>query len=273
MDMEPVPHATPDHAAVVTWAELIADYADLKSPFTLGHSRGVAQMAVAAGRALQLDAGEVEELRLAALLHDVGKVTVSNAVWDKPGPLDAGERGLVEDHAFEPERAISRVQWLRGEARLASLAHERLDGSGYHRGLNGATMPLAARILAAADIAQALSQPRAFRPAFGTAEGASTLHSCVRAGLLCGRAVDAVTSAGDDRPVAARPSFPCGLSEREFEMLRLVAKGCTDKEIARALEISHRTVQHPNRHAFAKIGVSRRAATALFVIEHRLLDR
>ncbi len=273
MGMEPAPHATLDHAAVVAWGELIADYTDLKSPFTLGHSRGVAQMAVAAGRALHLDAAAVEELRLAALVHDVGKVTVSNAVWDKPGPLDAGERGLVEGHAFESERVVARVPALRGVARLASLAHERLDGSGYHRGLDVATVPPAARILAAADVAQALSQPRAHRPAFGPAEVASTLHACVRAGVLCARAVDALTSTGSDRSVAARPSLPCGLSERELEVLRLVARGRTDKEIARALSISHRTVQHHNRHAFAKIGVSTRAATALFMIEHRLLDR
>jgi HD-GYP domain-containing protein (c-di-GMP phosphodiesterase class II) len=273
MRMEPEPHATLDRASIGAWAELVADYADLKSPFTLGHSRGVAQVAVAAGRALRLDAEALRELRLAALLHDVGRVTVSNAVWDKPGPLDPVERGLVEAHAFECERVVARVPSLGGVARLASLSHERLDGSGYHRGLAGTAVPIAARILAAADVAQALSQARAHRPAFGRAQAAAILRDCVRQGRLCGRSVDAVTAAAaGDRPVPVRPSHPCGLSEREVEVLRLVAKGRTDKEIARALSISHRTVQHHNRHAFGKIGVSTRAASALFVIEHGLLD-
>ena len=301
MDMEPEPRATLAQAEIGAWAELAADYADLKSPFTLGHSREVARIAVDAGRELDLDAASLEELRLAALLHDVGRVTVSNAVWDKPGPLDAGERDLVDGHAFESERIVARVPALRAVARIASLAHERLDGGGYHRGLSDATLVPAARILAAADVAQALSQTRAHRPAFQRPEASALLRECVRRGTLCARAVDAVTSAAGlpaatkpadatpdgtprarSNPAAAtptrvpstateRPSLPCGLTGREVEVLRMVAAGRTDKEIARALSISHRTVHHHNRHAFAKIGVSTRAATALFMIEHGLM--
>lgn len=272
MDLEPTPHARLDAAAVQACAELIADIADLKTPHTLGHSRGVAQLAVAAAQRLRLDVATQDELRLAALLHDLGKVTVSNAVWGKAGALDAGERALVESHAFETERALARVPALKGVARLAALAHERLDGSGYHRGLEAAGLAVAARVLAAADVAQALSQPRAHRPAFAPAEATAALQAQVRAGALCARAVDAVIAARDDRPVPARAAFPCGLSAREVEVLRLVAKGRTDKEIARELALSHRTVHHHNRHAFAKIGVSTRAATALFMVEHGLLD-
>jgi DNA-binding CsgD family transcriptional regulator len=178
----------------------------------------------------------------------------------------------VEGHAFESERVVARVPALRGVARLGSLAHERLDGSGYHRGLTAAALPMAARILAAADTAQALSQPRPHRPAFSRQEMAALLDRCVREGGLCGRAVEAVL-ATQGAPIArARPSLPRGLSEREVEVLRLVAKGRTDKEIARALSISHRTVQHHNRHAFAKVGVSTRGAIAMFMVEQGLLD-
>lgn len=272
MGLEPVPHAMLSTAEIGAWAELVADYVDLKSPFTIGHSRGVAQLAVAAAQAMQLDAAAVEELRLAALLHDLGKVTLSNAVWDKPGPLDAIERGLVEAHAFESERVIARVPALRGVARLASLAHERLDGSGYHRGLTTTAVPMAARILAAADTAQALSQPRAHRPALSRQETAAVLDRLAREGKLCGRSVEVLVGTLGERGARARPALPRGLSAREVEVLRLVAKGCTDKAIARALSISHRTVQHHNRHAFAKVGVSTRAAIAMFMVEQGLLD-
>ncbi len=272
MDLEPAPHAMLSPQEVGAWAELVADFVDLKSPFTFGHSRGVAEMAVGAAQALQLDTPAVEELRLAALLHDLGKVTVSNAVWDKPGPLDVVERGQMEAHAFESERVFARVPALRGVARLASLAHERLDGSGYHRGLTTAAMPVAARILAAADTVQALSQPRAHRPAFNRQEATTLLDRLVREGKLCRRSVDALMATQGGSAARARPLLPRGLSEREVEVLRLVAKGSTDKEIARALSISHRTVQHHNRHAFAKVGVSTRAAIALFMVEQGLLD-
>jgi HD-GYP domain-containing protein (c-di-GMP phosphodiesterase class II) len=272
MGCEPTPHAMLSTAQIGAWAELVADYVDLKSPFTFGHSRGVADLAVAAAQAMPLDACAVEELRMAALLHDLGKVTVSNAVWDKPGPLDAVERGLVDAHAFESERVIARVPALRGVARLASLAHERLDGSGYHRGLKAAAVPMAARILAAADTAQALSQPRAYRPAFGRQQTASLLDRLAREGRLCRRSVDALMATRGERVVRARASLPCGLSAREVEVLRLVARGATDKQIARALSISHRTVQHHNRHAYAKVGVATRAAVAMFMVEQGLLD-
>ncbi|MFO1198357.1 MAG: HD domain-containing phosphohydrolase [Burkholderiaceae bacterium] len=308
MDLEPEPRATLAHGELGAWAELAADYADLKSPFTLGHSREVARIAVEAARELGFDAESLEELRLAALLHDVGRVTVSNAVWDKPGPLDAGERDLIERHAFESERIVARVPALRAVARVASLAHERLDGSGYHRGLGEAALVPAARLLAAADVAQALSQARAHRPALPRADAAAVLREGVRRGTLCPRAVDAIASAAGLAPApasapatapasapapapasatapataraaptpvtaatVARTALPCGLTEREVEVLRMVATGRTDKEIARALSISHRTVHHHNRHAFAKIGVTTRAATALFMIEHGLL--
>lgn len=272
MALEPTPHTMLSHAEIGAWAELVADYVDLKTPFTLGHSRGVAQMAGAAALALQLDASAIAELRMAALLHDVGKVTVSNAVWEKPGPLDAVERGVVEGHAFESERVISRVPALRGVARLASLAHERLDGGGYHRGLTTPALPMAARILAAADTAQALSQPRPYRPAHNRQEVCAALSRFAREGKLCGRSVEALLATQGEQVARARPSLPHGLSSREVEVLRLVAKGRTDKEIARALSISHRTVQHHNRHAFAKVGVSTRGAIAMFMVEQGLLD-
>jgi DNA-binding NarL/FixJ family response regulator len=155
-------------------------------------------------------------------------------------------------------------------AALASVAHERVDGSGYHRGLAGSACSRWTRLLAAADVAQALSESRPHRPALGEAAATQTLRELARDGALCPRAVDAVL--GSRAGPKARASFPAALSEREVEVLRLVARGLTDKEVAAKLGISHRTVHHHNKHAYDKIGVSTRAAAALFLVEHDLLE-
>ena len=130
---------------------MIADYADLKSYGTLGHSRAVAEVAEAAGWRLGFDAETIGELRCAAWLHDLGRVGVSSAVWEKPGPLTSGEWEQVRLHSYHSERLLARIPALAELARTAASDHERLDGSGYHRGLTGAQLSPAARVLAVAD--------------------------------------------------------------------------------------------------------------------------
>src|SRR5205823_11770315 len=115
-------------------AQVLADFADLKSTFTLGHSRKVSALARDAARALGLPAGEVEAVELAGWLHDLGRVSVSNAIWDKPGPLDAGEWEKVRAHPQYTERVLSLAAPWRELARLAASDHERIDGQGYPRG-------------------------------------------------------------------------------------------------------------------------------------------
>lgn len=271
LDAEPLPRLQIGPAKLRAVAELMADYADLKSTWTLGHSRGVAERARRAGESLGLPADELATLELAALLHDLGRVAISNAIWDKPGPLDKGERELVRAHTHHTERVLEQIGGpIAAAARLASHAHERVDASGYHRGVGGGGLTTAARLLAAADITQALGEARPYRAAMSSQQIVDTMKSAVRHGQLDARAVDAVLAAAGT-PVHTRTEYPAGLSEREVEVLQHVARGLTDKEIAQKLGISHRTVHHHNQHAFTKIGVSTRAAAALFLIENGLL--
>jgi HD-GYP domain-containing protein (c-di-GMP phosphodiesterase class II) len=247
---------------------VLADFVDLKSTFTLGHSRGVAALARRAAASLGLDGDDVERLELAALLHDLGRVGVSNAIWDKPGRLDVGEWDKVRTHAHTTERVLAMAEPWRAVARLAAADHERLDGSGYPRGASPANAGVAARILAAADMYQALIEARPHRSAHAPEQAAKMLADEAGAGRLDRDAVRAVLeAAGHERKVAA----PGDLTARETEILRLLARGLVDKEIAARLGISHRTVHHHNQSIFAKIGVSTRGAAALFAIEKGLV--
>lgn len=271
LELEPRPFARVGASRGRAVAELLADFADLKSVWTLGHSRGVAARATNAADKLGATAEERARLEIAALVHDVGRVAVSNALWDKAGPLGRGELEQVRTHAFHTDRIVASIGGALGDvAAMGSVAHERLDGSGYHRGLAAAGLTRWTRVLAAADVAQALSEARPHRPAFSVAEAERTLRGLADRGALCPRAVDAVIASEGGPKV--RASYPAGLSEREVEVLRLVARGLTDKEVATKLGISHRTVHHHNKHAYDKIGVSTRAAAALFLVENDLLS-
>jgi putative nucleotidyltransferase with HDIG domain len=247
-----------------------AHVVDLKSMFTVGHSVGVARLAERAARALGLDADQRRTLRRAALLHDLGRLAVPNTVWDKPGPLGFAERELAHSHAWRTERLLHTTPLLRPLAALAAAAHERCDGSGYHRGLPRGLLPPAARLLAAADARHAMGEPRPHRPALSEADARRALAEDVAQGRLDAEAVRAVLMAAgepDDLPAAN----PGGLSDREVEVLVLVARGASNKEIAARLGLSAKTVQHHVAHVYDKIGVRSRAAAALFAVERGLL--
>jgi HD-GYP domain-containing protein (c-di-GMP phosphodiesterase class II) len=273
LEVEPRPFARVGASQQRAVAELLADFADLKSTWTLGHSRGVATRALRGAEALGASQDERARLEIAALVHDVGRVAVSNALWDKPGPLGRGEMEQVRTHAFHTDRIARAIGGAIGDvAALASATHERLDGSGYHRGLASSGLSRWSRLLAAADVAQALSEARPYRPALPARDAGRTLRDLGREGALCPRAVDALLTSTEGASPKARAKNPAGLSEREIDVLRLVARGLTDKEVAQKLGISHRTVHHHNEHAYDKIGVSTRAAAALFLVENDLLD-
>ena len=264
LDAEPTPHRTLDDPRAV--ALVLADFADLKSTFTLGHSRRVSALAREAAQALGLPAAEVAAVELAGWLHDVGRVSVSNAIWDKPGPLDAGEWEKVRAHPQFTERVLRAAAPFAAVGRLASADHERMDGGGYPY---GAAPSVAARILAAADLVQALLEPRPHRPAHSPERAAAIAVEEAGAGRLDRAAVNAVLAAAGQ--TAVRAPAPRGLTERELEVLRLLARGQVDKEIAAALGISPRTVHHHNQSIFGKLEVSTRGAAALFAIEQGLL--
>jgi putative nucleotidyltransferase with HDIG domain len=250
---------------------VIGEFADLKSVFTLGHSPAVAELAEAAAWRLGLGEGDVTTVRRAALIHDLGRVAISTGTWEKPGPLATGEWERVRMHPYFGERVLARCEGLAPVVAIAARHHERLDGSGYHRGAGASDLPLGARILAAADACQAMSEPRPHRAARVAADVARELDAEVVAGRLDGEVVAAVLQAAGVRAGAAPRAFPSGLTGREVEVLRLVARGLSNKEIAAQLGLSPKTVGHHVGHVYLKVGVSTRAAAALFAVEHSLL--
>jgi HD-GYP domain-containing protein (c-di-GMP phosphodiesterase class II) len=247
----------------------IADFADLKSMWTAGHSRGVADLAGRAAGVAGLPASEVLMLRRAALVHDIGRAAVPVSIWAKPGPLTRGEQEQVRLHAYHSERVLQACPGLRPLARLAGSHGERSDGSGYHRGSLAGDLPAAAWLLAAADCYQAMREPRAHRPARSRQAAADELCRDMQAGKLPAEAVQAVLAAAGQPP---RPvPRPAGLSERECEVLALIARGMATKQVARQLGISPKTCDHHIQRVYRKTGLSTRAGATLFALEHGLI--
>lgn len=273
LDREPAPIAYIADADLERIARCFADFVDVKSPYTHGHSVEVASLSESAGRILGLPPDEVAALRRAALLHDLGRVAISSAIWEKPGALTHSEWELVRLHPYHSERILAGSRVLDPLARTAGMHHERLDGSGYPHRLSADAIPLAARVLAAADCFQAATQDRAHRTALTVDQAAELVVSEARAGRLDADCVAAVVEASGQRPPRLRRGWPAGLSDREVDVLRLVCRGLTNAQIAKQLVISRRTAEHHVQHIYAKIGHSTRAAATLFAIEHDLISR
>ena len=271
MQARPAHPATLAGDALDEACRVIGEFADLKSVFTLGHSPAVAELAEAAAWRLGLAEAEVVVVRRAGLVHDIGRVAVSTGLWEKPAALTTGEWERVRLHTYFGERVLARCDGLADVGAVAARHHERLDGSGYHRGAGAGDLSLGARVLAAADAYQAMTEPRAHRPALTPAATAAELDRDVVMGRLDGDAVAAVLQAAGVRTGAAPRPFPAGLTAREVEVLRLVARGHSNKAIAAQLHLSPKTVGHHVGHVYAKAGVSTRAAAALFAVEHGLL--
>lgn len=254
-------------------ARTFAYFVDLKSPYLFGHSTGVAALADEAARLLRLDERERTTLRRAALLHDIGRVGVPTAVWERPGRLRRAEWEQVRLHPYQSERILSRSPVLEPIAVLAALHHERLDGSGYPHQAKGSELSTAARILAAADCYQALTQDRPHRAAHSPEGASEIIRAQVAAGRLDAGCVQAVLTAAGQQVPGRRVPRPAGLTEREVDVLRLLARGSSNAEIARELVVSRRTAEHHVQHIYAKIGVSTRAAAALFAMQHGLFTQ
>jgi HD-GYP domain-containing protein (c-di-GMP phosphodiesterase class II) len=249
----------------------VADFVDLKSPYTLGHARAVADLAAAAGAHLQLAAGDLTTLRRAGLVAGLGRLGVSNSIWDKRGPLGAGEWERVRMQPYLTERMLHQSPSLAPLGAIAVQYRERLDGSGYPSGLSGAAITPAARILAAADAYQSMTEPRPHRLALSAENAATELHAEVKAGRLDSDAVEAVLAAAGHR-VPRRREGLARLTAREVDVLRLVARGLSSKEIAARLVISPKTARNHIEHIYVKIGASSRATASLFAMQHGLLS-
>jgi HD-GYP domain-containing protein (c-di-GMP phosphodiesterase class II) len=248
-----------------------ADFADLKSPLRLGHSRGVADLAAQAATTLGLPADQVVMVRRAALVHDIGMIGIPSAVWDESGQWSLSQRERARTHPYLTERMLARTPLLAQVGHCASLHHERLDGSGYPHGLRGNAISLPARILGAADVYNALRQPRPHRPAAAAADAERTMRDEVHAGRLDGEAVHAVLKAAGHRP-RRRAGLPSGLTAREAEVLVRLGQGRSNPDIAAELHVSRKTVSTHVEHIYAKLGVKTRTEAALFAMRHGLID-
>jgi HD-GYP domain-containing protein (c-di-GMP phosphodiesterase class II) len=248
----------------------VASFVDLKSPYFLGHSRAVADLTAESAERVGLPGSEVRTLRRAGLAHDLGRLGISNAIWDKPGPLGTGELERIRLHPHITDRMLRQSESLAPLAAIAVQHRERLDGSGYPRGLSGPAISQHARILGAADAYQAMREPRPHRPAHSAEGAAAELRADVRAGRLDAEAVEAVLGAAGHR-VPRRREGPAGLTPREVEVLRLLARGLSNKEIAERLVIAPKTVGNHVEHIYGKIGSSTRTAAGLFAMRHGLL--
>ena len=247
------------------------DFADLKDPTRTGHSRSVATLAGGAASFLGLPAADVTNVRRAGWLHDVGMIGVSSTVWTEPGSWSLGQRERARTHPYLTERMLARTPALRRIGQCAALHHERLDGSGYPKGFTADALPVSARILAAADVYDALRQPRPHRPAVDAGTAEQVLREEVRAGRLDGDAADAVLSAAGHR-VRRRARLPGGLTPREVDVVVHLARGRSNPEIAEALGVSRRTITSHLEHVYTKLGLSNRTEAALFAMRHGLMD-
>lgn len=250
--------------------ELLADYADLKSPWFIGHSRGVAELAAAAAREAGLAESDAAMVRRAALAHDLGRTCVPNTIWEKPGLLTHAERERVRLHAYYTDRILRRAGALASYASIASAAHERADGTGYPRAIRGETIPLLGRILACADTYHAMREARPHRAALSRDEASAELRRAARTGELDGAAVDGVLAAAGHVP-HRRPSAPGGLTEREIDVLERAARGRTARQIAAELGIAPKTAANHIDNIYQKIGVSSRAEAALWAMRNGLV--
>jgi HD-GYP domain-containing protein (c-di-GMP phosphodiesterase class II) len=251
---------------------VIADFSDIKAPFTIGHSRAVAALTDAAGRACGLPDADVATLRRAAYVHDLGDVSVPTALWIKPSAFTEREWERVRLHPYYTERILARPKTLAAIGHVASLHHERLNASGYHRGVGAPDLTPAARILAAAEAYQTKVEPRPHRPTLSADAAASALRQEMRAGCIDSEAGAAVLAAAGHRVPPVRRQLVADLTGRELDVLRLIARGQPTRDIAAALGISEKTAGNHVQNLYGKIAVSTRAGAVMFAVEHGLLN-
>ena len=248
----------------------IADFVDLKSPYMLGHARAVSALAAEAGAKLGLEDGELAMLRRAGLAHGLGRLGVSNAIWDKRGPLGAGEWERVRMHPYLTERMLHQSAALAPLGAIAVQHRERLDGSGYPRGLAGGAISVPARILGAVDAYQSMCEPRPL-PRRAQLRGRSQGAARRGQGRAHGRRRRRSGPRRRGPSGGAAPGGPGRADRPEVDVLRLVARGLSNKEIGARLVISPKTARNHIEHIYAKIGVSNRAGAGLFAMQHGLL--
>lgn len=251
--------------------EAMADFTDLRSPSRAGHCRAVAGLVARAAANLGLAQADVVALRRAALLHDIGLHGIPATILDKDGALSDSESERMRMHTYYAERMLARPPALARIGAIASLAQERCDGSGHHRGLSGPAIPVTARLLAAGCAYRTMTEPRVQRPAMTAKQATAELHAEVRAGRLDADAVEAVLAAAGQSS-GRRRAGPAGLTPREIEVLQLIARGASTRGVAQRLDITPKTAETHIERIYAKTGASTRSTVTLFAMKNGLLD-
>jgi DNA-binding CsgD family transcriptional regulator len=273
LDIEPEPRLMLSDAEVERTLCAVADFCDLKSPFTPAHCRSVARLVEAAGRHCKLPPRDIDVLRRAALVHEVGLVGITSSIVEKTTALTEVEFEKVRLHPYYAERVFANQPYLASIGSLAAMHHEHTDGSGYHKGITATSQPLAARILAAACAYQTAIEGRANQTAVTPEAAATLLQREVERAHLDPDAMRAVLeAAGHTTKVAPPQAWPNGLSDREVEVLRLMARGMSRKQIGGTLFIADKTVARHIEHIYAKIGVNTRPGATVFAMQHGLLQ-
>ncbi len=268
---EPGPRRTVGDRDLGEMLTVVADFADLKSGYTAGHSRAVAHLAGVAADRAGLPAAEVERVRRAGLVHDLGRSGVPTSIWDKPGPLTRAERDRVRLHPLLTAQMLDRSPGLAGLLPIAGNHHEQPDGGGYPRGLDAGRLPFPDRLLAAADRYRGSREDRAHRSGLGRDEAAAVLRAAAGRGEVDPRAAECVLAADGHLSRPAGEVNPGSLTAREIQVLGLLARGLSTRRIAQELTISPKTADTHIQHIYLKIGCSTRGAAALFAARHGLL--
>lgn len=271
LDAEPIERPPLTDDELDRALEAIGDSCDLRCACFAGHSRGTAELVATAAELLRLPPAEARLARRTASVHDVGRFGVPGSVWDKRGALTSSDRERIRMHVYYVERIFTRPEPLRRIGLLAATHHERMDGSGYHRGIGGTMLSTPARVLAAADIYHAMTQPRPYRGAMTESDAARELRREADDGRLDHVATDAVLAAAGHAGSGFRGNGPAGLTARESDVLGLLAQGLPNKAIARQLGISPKTVGNHVEHIYSKLGVTNRAGAAMRAIQHGIV--
>ncbi|MFZ2031572.1 MAG: HD domain-containing phosphohydrolase [Vitreimonas sp.] len=247
--------------------EVLADFIDLKSPAIAGHSRAVSALVDAAANVAKFSGEDRALVRRAGLMHDLGYTAI-------PGPQRLSHAGSEQSrlHPYYAERLLHRVPGLARIGVVIAQHHERLDGSGFHRACRGSDLPAASRLLAAADVYQTLTEVRGGREAHAPKQAALQLRERARAGGLCGEAVSAVLEAAGQTGRVKKVTFVAGLTAREIEVLQALARGGANKDIARDMRLSPKTVDNHIQAIYSKLGVKTRGGATLFALERGLLQ-
>lgn len=274
LDLEPnTSYQTMDEAQLDNIVLAVADFVDLKSPRTVGHSRETAKVAEGMARRMGMPPSEVANIRRAALVHDLGHIALPGHILLNTGSLSEADQEKLRLHPYYTERILSRVPALSAVAAIAGKHHERLNGTGYYRGLSGKELPVSACILALADEFEERLHPHSGLPEPDPKEVLDRLRP--ETGTLYSReCFEALEQELGFLTVKAprRHVHPAGLTDREVEVLQQLAGGANNRQIAQVLVVSEKTVAHHLEHIYNKIGVSSRAAAVFFAMEHELIS-